>query len=703
MNKTFTLLTLILFFQSISIAQNGKWHFGQNISLNFQGTSVPTANSSSSINTNEGSSTAVDGTGNLLFYTDGIRIYDSTGVIINPNNLLGGDPSSTHSAIIIPLPSSECSKFLIFTTGGCENPSFNNGLEVSIVTVVSSPSYAITFNTTELRKKVFNNGVRVTEKLAAIMDQNGDFWVAAHGYSDSNNPNFKKTYITIKVSSNFNINSINPILSVVGLSHDIPALAANANAQGQMKFSPDGRYIASVMTYAKVCEVMNFNMNNGTVTSTFINFDAQTISGFPLPIFNFYGVEFSPSSRFIYISQGFRGSSNNPSKIFRFDLNDPNVLATLELVVTNNPPTSNGYPFSSLQLGPDGKIYIALNATNRVGVIINPDEPILQFIQTSLNYVIVSGGGCKLGLPSIIQGIYNCSFKNSACDCSNIGLTSTSSSFNTTGIFRQGINLNVNSQLSNIREIRANIVNFRFIFNNSNCISPSIQFSKDVGVFTNQLNFAQLSQFSSPVLSAFSPQFPTPSWSNEIVWKSLNPGGATIQQGNIPTVLFLKFPGVNLFNDPSCSIIVNFAIRFSFIGNDCSYCEKTIYRTGTLGQFTGRESFLSELNIPNSIDQIESYCFYLTNDDETSNSVTFKENCLDFEIFSSGEAISIRTIDKKLYDFQIFDITGKLLFDQINSTQVDISSIFNANGVYIIQVKNRECVTTKKIYIQKNQ
>src|SRR5690349_5705120 len=82
-----------------------KWLFGNGGGLDFNtGSPVPFAGGQ--INTTEGSASVSDAAGNLLFYTDGITVWDRTHAMMpNGFGLLGG-VSSSQSAMIVLLPGS---------------------------------------------------------------------------------------------------------------------------------------------------------------------------------------------------------------------------------------------------------------------------------------------------------------------------------------------------------------------------------------------------------------------------------------------------------------------------------------------------------------------------------------------------------------------------------------------------------------------
>ena len=70
------------------------------------------------INSGEGSSSISDSNGQLLFYTDGVTVWDKNNAVMQNGTGLMGNGSSTQSALIVPCT---CDKYFIFTTDAAEN------------------------------------------------------------------------------------------------------------------------------------------------------------------------------------------------------------------------------------------------------------------------------------------------------------------------------------------------------------------------------------------------------------------------------------------------------------------------------------------------------------------------------------------------------------------------------------------------------
>src|SRR5699024_12186554 len=94
-----TLVFLSLFFlmplKARAQLEASNWYFGHEAGLHFEGCDDPTVLTDGQLNQLEGCATISDSEGNLLFYTDGIEIYDANHELMQNGTGLYGDPSST--------------------------------------------------------------------------------------------------------------------------------------------------------------------------------------------------------------------------------------------------------------------------------------------------------------------------------------------------------------------------------------------------------------------------------------------------------------------------------------------------------------------------------------------------------------------------------------------------------------------------------
>lgn len=380
--------------QAQSEADN--WIFGNHAWLKFPGGGgSPVSLSGAVINTQEGSSSISDQSGNLLFSTDGLFVWNrktpTNQQMPNGSGLLGAS-SATQSALIVPWPDNKCRRYFIFTVEDMA-PQKQQKLNYSVVDMSLAGGLGdVTTKNTLLKTSV-------SEKLAAVKDSSGaGFWVVAHGFRQPDptnlNPSENKEFYAYHVTS---AGVSAPVLSTVGTAHQSSTGAFQASA-GQMKISPDGKLIACAVNGVCV-EILNFNSstggNGGKVTGPGTMFPASSA---PFQEISTYGLEFSSNSNFLYVA-----TLTAPSRLFQYNILSP----TWTLLATGVPAQTN-YDIGQLQLGPDKKIYVARDTKNYIGVIQNPDLP-----GTSCNFLgngpSLPTSNSRLGLPTMIGGNFSCS------------------------------------------------------------------------------------------------------------------------------------------------------------------------------------------------------------------------------------------------------------------------------------------------------
>ena len=105
------ILTIALLVSAVAFGQREavNWYFGNNAGLNFN---------------NEGCATFSDGNGNLLFYTEGVNVWNRNHQIMPNGEGLLGSTSATQSAMVLPRPGSS-NIYYIFTSDNVQ--SYQNG------------------------------------------------------------------------------------------------------------------------------------------------------------------------------------------------------------------------------------------------------------------------------------------------------------------------------------------------------------------------------------------------------------------------------------------------------------------------------------------------------------------------------------------------------------------------------------------------
>ncbi|MGB5172067.1 MAG: T9SS type B sorting domain-containing protein [Eudoraea sp.] len=381
--------TLILFLSLCPLFLFGQgeashWYFGNNAGLRFNNDGSLTPLSDGKLSTFEGCASISDTFGNLLFYTDGISVYDQRNEIMPNGTELYGDPSSTQSALIVPAPQND-NLFYVFTVDTTIEPSDRDyGLNYSIVDMNLNNGLG------EVIEKNINLLKDCSEKISAVLKDCSDnsIWVLTLGPE-----NGVKGYLNTYYAYEVNANGVNPN----PVKTTFPRLTIE-DARGYLKLSSDGKKMAS----ANVTDgafIYDFDASTGIVS----NQEILTINAphkFP------YGVEFSPSGEFLYIhtSNNILQRSSNKSNLLQYDLLAENISSSEVILDTN--PIYRG----ALQLANNGKIYRTIansyfNGTPYLGVINSPDER-----GENSNYIhnaVLLEGSATQGLPPFIQSFFN--------------------------------------------------------------------------------------------------------------------------------------------------------------------------------------------------------------------------------------------------------------------------------------------------------
>lgn len=300
LTKLICLIFLTLFCQqTVAQKEAAVWYFGRHAGVDFN-SGAPVALTDGQVNVNEGCATISDPNGNLMFYTDGITIWNRNHLPMPNGEGLKGDPSSTQSAIIVP-KSDEPNIFYVFTVDNIGEP---DGLQYNVVDMDLDGG----LGDVTAEKNVLLH-TPVSEKITAVSHTNGTgVWVVTKGWQTN-------AYLSFLVDAT-GVNTT-PVVSNIGFTPtDISS--ANQEAQGYMKASPDGKFLATAIFGRGMAEICRFDAGTGVVSDQISLQDLfDDFWYYEQP----YGVEFSPNSRVLYVSVR--------AGIFQFDVSNYDQTAIL--------------------------------------------------------------------------------------------------------------------------------------------------------------------------------------------------------------------------------------------------------------------------------------------------------------------------------------------------------------------------------------
>ncbi|WP_317897649.1 T9SS type A sorting domain-containing protein [Aurantibacillus circumpalustris] len=333
--QTKTLLFFLFnLFVCLAFSQNetNKWYFGNHAGLDFM-TSPPTILTNGAINTIEGCASMSDTSGNLMFYTDGITVYNKMHIAMANGTGLTGNSSSSQSAIIAKQPGNS-TVYYVFTQSG--PPGAGSAFSIVDMSLAAGMGSVTVKNTTL--------SAICTEKLTSVKHCNGsDIWVIIH---DWNSADFKSFLL-----SSTGVNTT-PVISTIGTTHSI-----NPNYAGCMKTSPNGKKLALAIHGLGAFELYDLDNSTGVISHS-LSLTTNAVN-------KAYGVEFSPDGTKLY---GGTGYSNG--FLYQWNLcagNDSLIVASKYPVYTSTAG------IAAMQAASDGKIYAARYNQSTLGVINNPN------------------------------------------------------------------------------------------------------------------------------------------------------------------------------------------------------------------------------------------------------------------------------------------------------------------------------------------
>ncbi len=345
----------------LSQGVNNIWILGYKFSngtngntvINFDSLPVSPHNVDKQLSFRESNASICDKRGNLLFYTNGLKINNKVSMtMMNGDTLNPGWYASSwqnkglrigQGQLIIPFPNDSNKYYLFHETIDSYNTTVQPfHLFYSIIDMtLDSGRGAVT------QKNVsFINDTLVIGEITACKHGNGrDWWIVVHrSYSD--------TFLIFLVSPN-------------GIStpqtQNIGGIFTQGGG-GQTCFSPDGKKYARYHYWDGI-DIFDFNRCNGTF-SNWQHTDSVTGLG---------GLAFSPNSKKLYVT----GETN----VYQFNLSDTSqTLTDLKFLVarwdsTYSPSPPFATTFYLAQLAPDKKIYINCgNGVPNLHVINYPDS-----------------------------------------------------------------------------------------------------------------------------------------------------------------------------------------------------------------------------------------------------------------------------------------------------------------------------------------
>lgn len=341
------------------------WYFGYNAGLDFS-TKTPVVlfdNKMIAVNT---SSVMCDEEGNLLFYTDGIRVWNKNHEL--KAMLDGFDSNYSQQVISIPKPNAK-DIYYIFHITDDNYPEYIHRIDYSVVNVSTGD---LIFEEKNVRLPTDD----IMMKISAIEQPDGEgFWIVTQGTEGGKFYTFHLTDQGVNTT---------PIITTV-----IPA-STGLYEYGQIKFSIDGKMMAVTNELSDRITLFQFDLKTGKLDN-YIHIATDN------PI----SLEFSPDGTLLYSTSQYDIGRCGPSQLYQYSLKNYNATSIQKSAVKIITADDLGM----LQTAPDGKIYCGrrnpdgCNWHDYLSVIELPNKPGAECF-FRLDKLHLGGKGMWQGLPN---------------------------------------------------------------------------------------------------------------------------------------------------------------------------------------------------------------------------------------------------------------------------------------------------------------
>lgn len=369
-------ILLFLLLSGICVHGQGNifnnWHFGFTAGINFNG--APTAIAGITMETSEGTASISDENGALLFYTEGMNIWDRNNTLMPNGTGLTGDISTTQSALIVQQPGST-TLYYVFTVP----PDEGGNLSYSIVDMTLNGGLGdvvIASKNTPMPSRA----PMTCEKITAVRHCNNiDWWIITHDQSAAGSNNYR-----VWLFSAAGVDPT-PVVSPVGTAVTTSFPLIN-NGYGWLAANNAGDKMMMASYGMNLLDYVDFDNTTGIVSNPLI------ITGVTQP----YGLEFSANDEVLYVSSG--------DLLLQFDLTQPSaaLIEASEQIIHTNFVESSGV--RAIRMAPDGQIYVSIFNVPFLGVIASPNTLGAGCNFTEQGFDVSDGGtlfsSARLGLPN---------------------------------------------------------------------------------------------------------------------------------------------------------------------------------------------------------------------------------------------------------------------------------------------------------------
>jgi large repetitive protein len=362
-----------------------NWYFGSTadgIRFN-RGTNLPQLVTNQAVPFGVGgSAVATDpATANLLFYSDGSRVYDGNHLLMPNGSLLSGNTLANQPVVISPIPGQPNKYYLFtnssnFTTGGSIARSV---VDMSLFGNAVFPAPALGNVETANKNAAVPGLANRSEGMIVIPHSNGiDYWLITH---QNGSADFSATLLN---AATYTTGTFTTIVSTgLGSISPFPISVSNFSYNHKLR-----KLAVSVQSTRDDSQILNFDPATGVIT-----FDRYILNTGVITANNpsVYDIQWDiKGGQYLYISR--IGETGIAADVLQYDYLNP--TSTLASVLPT--PVFRSY---GLQLAPDSAIYHIYQAVNAgpflVGRFSKTDTIASEVIKTPQPFGTTNFGGSQ--------------------------------------------------------------------------------------------------------------------------------------------------------------------------------------------------------------------------------------------------------------------------------------------------------------------
>ena len=371
-------LIFILFFglPVFSQGENDNWYFGNKAAVNFSGT-TPIALTNSAMSAPEACGSVSNSGGELLFYTDGMTIWDRSHSQMPNGTGLTGTVNSSQVLIIQDLVNKD--RYYVFTTGDSyNNQSYTAYSVVDMSLPGSGVGGAILGDVVPSIKNVpilDNNGNLITTgAVTAVPHANGtDFWILMPTHED----------LLAFLFDSSGLNTV-PVASNLSPWNTLNYRTFYVKASPKLYYPIGFDYIVGI------------GMGHTLKPETFLSFSFDNnsgillgwITGLTTANYDRIYAEFNEDGTILY------------SAVYQFgnlELYKCDYLTNFSPIFISSIPNVDS---GQLQRNKDGKVYFSMDGAGYLGQILNPNS--FTGCIADFNNLFLNGQSSFRGLPQLL-------------------------------------------------------------------------------------------------------------------------------------------------------------------------------------------------------------------------------------------------------------------------------------------------------------